>query len=366
VPGARGEAGAWHPPGVRVHSRPVDSLYSRPELTTERLDQILAAAAGLRVLVVGDLMLDLYLSGSVSRISPEAPVPVVQVSEERSAVGGAGNVAANLAALGARCTLVGYVGEDGAGLELRQILDEVGDGRITASLVSRPDRPTTTKTRVTARHQQIVRFDRENDSDLAGEAEEEMVTRVVGLTEGVDVVVLEDYNKGVLTPRVIGQGLAAAGRLGVPTVVDPKFRNFFAYSGATVFKPNALELGAALGRPTAAGDDGFLEEARRRVGCSHLLLTLGEQGMVLSSAGSETLRIPAAAQEVYDVSGAGDTVTAWVAAVLAAGGTVAEAAVLANLAAAVEVRKLGVATVSPAEVRASLQDWNEQPSHSPR
>jgi rfaE bifunctional protein kinase chain/domain len=337
----------------------VDLLYSRPEMNPERLDAILSAAAGLRVLVVGDLMLDVYLSGSVTRISPEAPVPVVQVREERSAVGGAGNVAANLAALGARCTLVGYVGEDGAGLELRQALERAGEGRITASLVSRPDRPTTTKTRVTARHQQIVRFDRENEGDLPEDAEEELVSRVVALTEGVDAVVLEDYNKGVLTPRVIREALAAAVIHGVPTVVDPKFRNFFAFGGATVFKPNALELGAALGRPISPRDDRFLEEARARAECTHLLLTLGEDGMAVRSAGGETLRIPAAAREVYDVSGAGDTVTAWVAAVLASGGSISEAALLANLAAAVEVRKAGVATVTPEEARAMLASWNE-------
>jgi rfaE bifunctional protein kinase chain/domain len=344
----------------------VDPLYSRPVLARERLDEILAAAAGLRVLVIGDLMLDVYLSGRVTRISPEAPVPVVQVSEERSAVGGAGNVAANLAALGARCTLVGCVGEDGAGLELRRALERAGDDRITASLVSRPDRPTTTKTRVTARHQQIVRFDREDEGELAPDAEEELVKRVEGLSEGVDAVVLEDYNKGVLTPRVIRTALARAAELGVPSVVDPKFRNFFAFQGATVFKPNAVELGAALGRPISPGDDAFLEEARGRAGCAHLLLTLGEEGMAVRSAEGTTLRIPAASREVYDVSGAGDTVTAWVAAVLASGGSIGEAALLANLAAAVEVKKAGVATVTPEEARGMLASWSEDDGHPHR
>ncbi|HEX6041246.1 bifunctional heptose 7-phosphate kinase/heptose 1-phosphate adenyltransferase [Longimicrobium sp.] len=325
-------------------------------LTRARLDEILERCRGLRVAVVGDLMLDVYLVGSVSRISPEAPVPVVHVAEERVALGGAANVAANVVALGADCELVGCVGADAAGLQIRGALTRLDGGTVHPRLVEFTDRPTTTKTRVVARHQQVVRFDRERDDDVAGDCEAELVRAVREAVAAADALVLEDYNKGVLVPSVIRAALEQAQAAGIPSVVDPKFRNFFAFGGATVFKPNAVELGTALGQPLRADDDAWLEEARGRVGARHLLLTLGEHGMALRSEDGQTLRVPTQAREVYDVSGAGDTVTAFLAVSLAAGASIQEAAVLANLAAGIEVGKPGVATVSPDEVRALLAE----------
>ncbi|HEX8451907.1 MAG TPA: bifunctional ADP-heptose synthase [Longimicrobium sp.] len=323
-------------------------------LTRARLDEILERGRGLRVAVVGDLMLDVYLVGAVSRISPEAPVPVVHVTEERTALGGAANVAANVAALGAACEVVGYVGMDAAGAQIRRELAELDGGKVHARLVERPDRPTTTKTRVVARQQQVVRFDRERDDDLPDECAAELCEHVRAAVAACDALVLEDYNKGVLVPSVIRTALDAAEAAGIPSVVDPKFRNFFAFGGATVFKPNAVELGTAMATPVRAGDDDWLENARTRSGARHLLLTLGEDGMALRSEGGSSFRIPTQAREVYDVSGAGDTVTAFLAVALAAGATIEEAAVLANLAAGIEVGKPGVATVSPDELRAML------------
>jgi D-beta-D-heptose 7-phosphate kinase/D-beta-D-heptose 1-phosphate adenosyltransferase len=323
-------------------------------LTRARLDEILERGRGLRVAVVGDLMLDVYLVGAVSRISPEAPVPVVHVTEEWTALGGAANVAANVAALGAACEVVGYVGMDAAGAHIRRELAELDGGKVHARLVERPDRPTTTKTRVVARQQQVVRFDRERDDDLPDECAAELCEHVRAAVAACDALVLEDYNKGVLVPSVIRTALEAAEAAGIPSVVDPKFRNFFAFHGATVFKPNAVELGTAMAGPVRAGDDEWLENARTRTGARHLLLTLGEDGMALRSEGGSSFRIPTQAREVYDVSGAGDTVTAFLAVALAAGATIEEAAVLANLAAGIEVGKPGVATVSPDELRAML------------
>ncbi len=323
-------------------------------LTSARLDEILERAAGLRVVVVGDLMLDVYLSGAVSRVSPEAPVPVVHVTEERVALGGAANVAANVAALGAECDLLGYVGLDPAGIQIRRALADGPGGAIRAHLTERAHRPTTTKTRVVARTQQVVRFDRERDDDLDESCTDELCRLLAQTLPGADALILEDYNKGVLVPAVIRTALDHASREGMPSVVDPKFRNFFHYQGATVFKPNALELGAVLGTPAAYADDGWLEEARLRIGCEHLLVTLGEDGMVLRSYAGATLRVPTLAREVYDVSGAGDTVTACLAVALAAGASVEEAAVVANVAAGIEVGKPGVATVAPAELRDAL------------
>jgi len=319
-------------------------------LELDRMEALLERARDVRVTVVGDLMLDVYLIGSVDRISPEAPVPVVHVTEETFALGGAANVAANVLGLGASCQVVGCVGDDPHGALVRGRLETLGGGAVRAHLVTDGARPTTTKTRVVAKHQQVVRFDRERDDDLSGEAVESLCASIRRCAVESDVLVLEDYNKGVLAPAVIRTAIQAAIDAGIPVVVDPKFRNIFEYRGATLFKPNALEIVRALGTPLRAGSEEWLEAARRRFGCEHLLLTMGEEGMVLRSEGS-SFRVPAVAREVFDVSGAGDTVTAFVAVTLAAGATVREAMILANYAAAIEVAKPGVATVSPDEIR---------------
>jgi D-glycero-beta-D-manno-heptose-7-phosphate kinase len=328
-------------------------------LTVERLDAILERAGNVRVAVIGDLMLDVYLSGTVSRISPEAPVPVVHVQEERSALGGAANVVANVVRLGAHCDVLGVVGQDGGAREIHTALAGLGGGFVRPLLVERPERPTTTKTRVMARKQQVVRFDREREDDLGPEAAAELCDLLRDSARAADVIVLEDYNKGVLSPPVIRAALDAAEERQVPVVVDPKFRHIFEYRGATVFKPNAFELTSALGVPIRPDDDAWLEEARQRFGCEHLLVTLGEEGMALRSADAATFRIPTVARQVYDVSGAGDTVTACVAVALAAGATIREAAVIANVAAGIEVGKPGVATVSPEELREEILELLE-------
>ena len=321
-------------------------------LSPGRLEEILATAAGARVLVVGDLMLDRYIPGPVDRVSPEAPVPVVRVAETSATVGGAGNVAANVAALGATCRVVACVGVDSAGELLEAELSRLGLG--TDGLVRTDERTTTEKTRVLALRQQIVRFDVEDDGDVSVGLARSLCDKVEQLAVDSDVLVMQDYNKGVLTPSVISSVIEAGVRLGLPTVVDPKQRNFSSYGGVTVCKPNAKELGAALGDFIHADGAEWREATRERLGCQNLLLTLGEHGMALQTAEGTSVRIPTAARGVYDVSGAGDTVTGVVAVVLAAGGTVTEAAMLANHAAAIEVGKAGVATVSPDELRAHV------------
>jgi D-beta-D-heptose 7-phosphate kinase/D-beta-D-heptose 1-phosphate adenosyltransferase len=201
------------------------------------------------------------------------------------------------------------------------------------------------------RHQQVARYDRESDADLS-DADAQAVKRSIEQRMGtVDAVVLEDYNKGVLVPFVIRAAIEAARAAGKPVIVDPKFRRFFEYAGATVFKPNLVELGAAMREPPRAESGEWLHHTRRELGCEHLLVTLGEEGMALASGAGGYLRVPAVAKSVYDVSGAGDTVTACIAVALSAGASVEEAAVLANHAAGIEVSKAGVATVSPDELR---------------
>ncbi len=323
-------------------------------ISRDRLVTLLAAAEGKHVAVIGDAMLDVYLRGDVHRISPEAPVPVVRIRERKLALGGAANVAHNIVTMGAVCELVAAVGDDPAGMTLRDMLSEAGTE--TRSLV-RVSRPTTTKTRVLARAHQLVRYDEEDDSDLTGAESELLLKAVRAAVENSDAVVLQDYNKGVLVPAVITAAIDMARSSGIPIVVDPKYRNFFSYRGATIFKPNRRELESALGAEVDLDHPEALPATFDRLGVDHLLLTLGEEGMALLSADGEVSRIPTTAREVYDVVGAGDTVTAYLAVVLAAGGSPAEAATIANFAAGVEVGKLGAATVRTAEVLEAYDEF---------
>jgi len=327
------------------------------DLAPARIDELLERASGVRILVVGDLMLDRYVSGRVDRVSPEAPVPVVLVEDERTALGGAGNVAANITALGAECAVVGCTGADVEGEQLRSALEARG---IDASGVVRAaDRPTTVKTRVHTKHQQIVRLDREAEHDVEGDVAASLVKSLHELVNGSDAVVVQDYNKGVLTQEVVAATTVAAERAGIPLIVDPKRRGFFGYAGATVFKPNTRELEDALGDFVHPDDEGWMEGVRVRLGCKNLLVTLGGEGMALQTAEGQLVRLPTAAQGVYDVSGAGDTVVATVAVAMASGASATEAAILANHAAAVEVGRPGVQTVTPEEIRAHIGAWPE-------
>lgn len=300
------------------------------------------------MLVVGDLMLDRYVSGVVSRISPESPVPVVEVEEEWAGLGGAAHVAASLVALGAQCDVVGCVGDDDAGRELRERLLAIGVG--TAGIVETGNRSTTVKTRVLAGHQQVVRIDREDSEDVGPEIVDLLRKGISQGVTGCASVVLEDYNKGVLVPEIIQDVLDGAEAEGVPVIVDPKRRRFFGYGSAHVFKPNEQELEDALGERVRPDDGAWMEVARSRLACEHLLVTLGSRGMALCSAGKGTTILPASDRAVFDVSGAGDTVTAVVSLAVALGASLPEAATLANHAAAVQVSKPGVQTVTKAEM----------------
>lgn len=318
-----------------------------PTIARDRLVSLLEQARHQHVLIVGDAMLDVYLRGTVDRISPEAPVPVVRVEERRFALGGAANVAQNVAALGAQCDLAAVVGGDSGGATLREHLLQAGIRE--RSLVT-VERPTTTKTRVMARSQQLVRFDEEVDADLPPDEVAMVLATIERAMPDASAVVFEDYNKGVLIPSIISGTIALARKRNLPIVVDPKFRNFFAYRGATVFKPNRRELESALGASVDLEHSEALPQTFSRLGVEHLLLTLGERGMALVAADGVVHRVPTTAREVYDVVGAGDTVTAYLATMLATGASALEAAIVANYAAGVEVGKLGAATVSAEEV----------------
>lgn len=318
------------------------------EIGPERVRGLLERLAGLRILVVGDVMVDRYLWGRVSRISPEAPVPVVDVDEEALRLGGAGNVAVNVAALGAVPVLVGLTGAgDGPGRDLRELLE--ARGLTSDGLIDDPDRVTTIKTRIIAHHQHVVRADQEERAPAEGEVAARLVDAVSGQLEGASAVILQDYNKGVLSGTVLAGLLPRLQESGLPVTVDPKFDRFFDYQGVTVFKPNLKEAEAALG--TRLEDDATVEEAarmiRRRLQARHVLITRGERGMTLLESDTSILHVGTRARHVYDVSGAGDTVIATLTAMLAAGATIREAAALANHAAGVVVGEVGVVPIDP-------------------
>jgi rfaE bifunctional protein kinase chain/domain len=327
-------------------------------LTRDRILQLIARMKTSRVVVIGDIMLDRYLVGETDRLSPEAPVPVVTVRERHAALGGAANVAANVAALGAACQLVGAVGDDVDGAAIRQ---ELAVARLEdRHVVTVAGRPTTSKTRIIARAQQIVRLDDEVDSLLDGADLARLIRVAREALADADALLLEDYNKGALAPPLIAAVMEVAKRRGIPIVVDPKFRQFFEYAGATVFKPNRRELESALGAAVDLQNGNALPEVLARLRVDNLLVTLGAEGMVLVMKDGSSTHIPSIAREIYDVSGAGDTVTAWMGAALAAGGSIRESAQLANYAAGVEVGKPGVATVSPEEVLAVHEERYDQ------
>ena len=318
-------------------------------LDAVRARALVARFANLPVLVVGDIMLDRFIVGRVSRISPEAPVPVVRFQTEQLRLGGAANVAHNIVALGGRPALVGIVGKDTAGQRLREYLSAARAA--TEGLVEVTDRPTTEKVRiVTERNQQVARIDYEQDTDITGATERVVVDRINALGAGAKALLVSDYLKGMITHPVMA-ALAALKRVGVPLIVDPKIPHLTSYAGATLVTPNHDEAETATHRRIRTEQDArdAARVFRLRAGCEAVLVTRGEHGMWLSSADAD-LAVPAAAREVADVTGAGDTVVATLALALAAEATLVEAAILANHAAGIVVGKFGPATVSPDEL----------------
>ncbi len=323
---------------------------------TTRYESVFARFPERAVLVLGDLMVDEYIWGSVSRISPEAPVPVVEVKAETVRLGGAANVAANIRALGGRVHIVGLVGNDAQAERLANELEALGvksDG-----VVVDRDRPTTIKTRVVAGSQHVVRFDRESDDPAGAEMAVRISDYVRRHLPAVDALCISDYAKGVVTAALLAEVLPAARAAGRIVGVDPKVPHFFHYRGVDVITPNLHEAVAAAGASLRKEADlrREAERLRRAVEARALLITRGEQGMSLFEGDGQVTDIPAHAQEVYDVTGAGDTVIATLTLALAAGATMREAAHIANYAAGVVVGKVGTATVSLADLRRAIAE----------
>lgn len=318
-------------------------------LNIERARKLVAEFKNKKVLVLGDLMLDKYIWGHVSRISPEAPVPVVEVHKDTSCLGGAGNVCQNLQSLGGRPLLVGVVGDDEYGLWIKSNL------RDSSGILVDRARPTTVKTRIIAHHQQVVRVDQEKKSAVSTEVEDQIFTFLS--RQQYEGLLLSDYNKGVLTGSLMSRVLPMAKKRGIPVFVDPKVENFSLFPSVTLITPNHFEAEKIVRHECRTDPEvekaGY--EIMSKAACRYLILKRGEQGMAVFEQGQKPLHIPTIAKEVFDVTGAGDTVIAAASLALLAGASIFEAASMANIAAGIVVGKIGTATTTPAELLAALQ-----------
>jgi D-beta-D-heptose 7-phosphate kinase/D-beta-D-heptose 1-phosphate adenosyltransferase len=319
-------------------------------LRPEKAARLISRFQAKSVLVLGDLMLDRYIWGAVSRISPEAPVPVVEVKKDTLSLGGAGNVVQNVTSLGARAILTGVVGDDPEG---RWVRDNAGDGR---GIFFDPSRSTTVKTRIIAHHQQVVRVDLEHKASLSRRLESRILEFIC--REKHDGLLISDYNKGIVTPSLMRAVLSFARKSRVPVFVDPKVPHFRLYSPVTLITPNHLEAEKIVGH--ACDTDPEVEKAGVEIlsliACRYLIVKRGERGMTVFERGKRPLHIPTVAREVFDVTGAGDTVIAAATLALLAGATIGEAARIANAAAGVVVGKIGTAAVTPEELKAALAE----------
>jgi D-glycero-beta-D-manno-heptose-7-phosphate kinase len=306
------------------------------------------------VLVVGDLILDHYIWGKVSRISPEAPVPVVHVDSESLKLGGAANVYSNILALGGRADICGVIGADEGG---RRLLKELGVRRHgRGGVIIDPDRPTTRKTRVIAHNQQVVRFDVEHRAEIKAPLQRRVIRYVESRLRDISCLVVSDYAKGLVTASLMAELVRLTAHRRIPIVVDPKVEHFSFYKGVTLVTPNHLEAAQAAG---LHGDDDRAvceagETIRQRLGCQSVLITRGERGMSLFESDGTSFHIPTVARQVYDVTGAGDTVIGTLSLALATGASIRDGAVLANQAAGIVVGMVGTATVTAQELTEAL------------
>jgi D-beta-D-heptose 7-phosphate kinase/D-beta-D-heptose 1-phosphate adenosyltransferase len=323
------------------------------QLSPNRVNEILSALPDRKIVVLGDVMLDEFVWGDVTRISPEAPVPVVDVRRESIHLGGAANVLANLITLGARSVVVGVIGDDGPGRRLRDNLNSLGAG--LDGLITDNTRPSTLKTRIIAHNQLVVRTDRERRNPVGHEVEEQIISRVKTELTSAHALVVSDYDKGTITARVLSEVLPFAYER-LPVLIDPKLRNFNSYKPATLVTPNHHEA-LRIANTEDDSNNGLHEAAkliRNQLKCDAVLITCGDRGMILLGSDDQPNYVATAAREVYDVTGAGDTVIATLACGLAVGASMIESATLANQAAGIVVGKVGTATASANELRAAF------------
>ncbi|TGK35053.1 D-glycero-beta-D-manno-heptose-7-phosphate kinase [Leptospira gomenensis] len=313
----------------------------------------------LNIIVIGDFILDEYLIGEVNRISPEAPVPVVWVRKEKITLGGAGNVVKNLSSLGVKSVVLGRAGKDEKANILLELLSRENSDSEKNFLIRSESVPTILKTRVIAGHQQVCRIDKEELKPISREEEDSLLTAFSERIDSADAVILSDYDKGTLTPRIIQEVSKLCKERGKIVTVDPQVSHFFLYHGVSILTPNHHEAGKALGRKLETDSEilNAAEEIVQKLSCPSLMITRGEKGMSLYvTSKKEIYHIPTVAQEVFDVTGAGDTVISAYTAYHAAGLNELDASVVSNAAAGIVVGKLGAETVSPDELQRSLSD----------
>lgn len=328
------------------------SIAQLPDISTARAHELIDKFPSRRITVVGDVMLDRFMIGRVSRISPEAPVPVVVFDREEFRLGGASNVANNVRELGGAVDLIGVIGNDESGVHLKNEL--AAKGIHATGLITDPERRTTTKMRVvTSRNQQVSRIDFESDHEVGAQIEDAIASQIEMRAKAAQVILVSDYQKGVVTRRSMAQIVAFAQANGLPVIVDPKVPHIDYYAGAALVTPNHIEAESATNSRIASHEDARRASIalRQRLGVESVLITRGEHGMWLDHAGADGY-LPTSAREVADVTGAGDTVIATLALAIAAGATMPEAARLANEAAGIVVGRFGAATVSPDELKA--------------
>jgi D-beta-D-heptose 7-phosphate kinase/D-beta-D-heptose 1-phosphate adenosyltransferase len=321
-----------------------------PPLASDRATQLVFAFPGVQILVVGDAMLDTFIVGRVTRISPEAPVPIVAFNHQTHRIGGAANVAHNVSALGGHATLIAVMGQDDNSTTLMRGCREAGIE--SGFIATDSERVTTTKVRiVTERNQQVARVDYESDAEISGDVEQGVIQAIKQHGAEASAIVVSDYVKGCVTRRVMEAAVESANDKGIPVLVDPKIPHIDYYAGTTVITPNQHEAETAThSRIRSTTDTRLAAHAfRDRARCESILMTRGDQGMWLLTKDAEG-QLPALAREVADVTGAGDTVIATLALAMAAGATLVEAAHLANQAASISVGKFGAATVTPSEL----------------
>lgn len=315
------------------------------KLSNKRQTELKNNFRGKRIAVVGDLMVDCYIWGAVKRISPEAPVPVVEVEDESQRFGGAANVALNIATLGGVPVPFGVIGKDAYGEIFERLLSEAG---ITGAGLIRTDaRSTTAKTRVIAHNQHVVRIDKENTAYIDAETEKLLIKRFEENLDAIDAVILQDYNKGVLTPAIIENVISLANSRNILVTVDPKFNNFFSYKNVTVMKPNRKEAGDVLSMKIKTEEDKIAAGSAilEKLNAKYVLLTLSEEGIMIFQKGEAPRRMPTKARRVADVSGAGDTVISTLTLALAAGSDIVEASYLANFAGGIVCEEVGIVPI---------------------
>ncbi|MDR3625498.1 MAG: D-glycero-beta-D-manno-heptose-7-phosphate kinase [Ignavibacteriaceae bacterium] len=314
-------------------------------LSAKKLNTLKTNFQGLKIAVIGDMMLDCYFRGEVKRISPEAPVPVVEVENEFYRFGGAANVVLNIAKLGGIPYPVGVIGRDSFGNIFSSLMEEAGVN--TAGIIIDETRPTTAKTRVIAEHQHLVRIDKESKQYIGRDIQNKLLDFIEGNIKSLDGIILQDYNKGVLTPSVIEKVIALANKHKVLVTVDPKFNNFFLYKNVDVFKPNRKEAEDVLGLKIK-NDEDISEVGRKlleKLNAKNILLTLGEGGIAIFESGKKEKRMPTKARKVADVSGAGDTVISTLTMAIAAGANIYEACYLANYAGGLVCEEVGIVPI---------------------